>query len=156
MSRHIDHQYSDSNRLTFFPLKQISMEAIAWWKRSPLTGLKLRFCDFLYAKSRFSPFKNCFWRKEWRKNSKKKFEFFFSFRPTDRVSTCRYRCINRPEIAFFVARIVTSFELQKLFLEKKWKKNSGKNSICSSHLDLSIVLLKFEFRALGGPESHDL
>ena len=32
----------------------------------------------------------------------KKFQDFFSLRPTDRVSTCRYRCINKPEIAFFV------------------------------------------------------
>ena len=30
----------------------------------------------------------------------KTFEAFVSLRPTDRVSTCRYRCINRPEIAF--------------------------------------------------------
>ena len=55
---------------------------------------------YLTLKSRFSPFKNCFWRKKWRKNSGKNLKT--SLRLTDRVSTCRYWSINKAEIAFFV------------------------------------------------------
>jgi len=67
---------------------------------------------------------------------------------------------NRPEIAFSVtfsrAQFIRFSTFKNRFWRREWKKNSGKNSRCSSHMGLSIELLKFEFRALGGPESRGL
>jgi len=114
---------------------------------------------FCTLKSRFSPFKNSSWRKDWTKNSEKNSRCSShsdSSIESLHVAICALTGLKWHFVWHFCALKSRFSNFKNRFWRREWKKNSVKNSRCSSYLDLSIELLKFEFRALGGPESRVL
>jgi len=110
---------------------------------------------FCTSKSRFSPFKNCFWRKEWRKNSEKNLRpSSHSDLPIELVHVTIGASTGLKLRYLWRFRVLKSrfSNFKNRFWRREWKKNSGRNSRCFFYLNLSIELLKFEFYALGGPE----
>jgi len=104
----------------FFSLRPI--DPLSTCRYRCINKPEISFCGtFSRAPVAFFEHSKLFLQKEMEEKFWKKFEVFYSLKLIDRVITCCNRCVNRPEIAFFVTfsrTQVAFFELQKSFLEK--------------------------------------
>jgi len=126
-----------------------------------LGGPKLLFLWLFACSSRVFPrflhFKNRFWRRVRRKNSRKNSKCSSPWDLSIELFNVEFRALEGLESRFLwhFCKLKSRFsKFKRRFWRRVWRKNSEKKSTYSSHWDLSIQLLNVEFRALGGPESH--
>jgi len=102
------------------------------------------FVTFSRPQSRFSNFKNCFWRRKWRENSEKNARCPHADLSIESLHVAIGALIGLKSHFlwhFHVLRLRFSNFKNRLW-RREWKKNSGKNTRCPSHLDISIELSK--------------